>query len=253
MKGKRIISLLPRLALGFGCLGGVLWALMNALCRDDKGLLLPGNLPGILLAVLSAVCCLGTVWLSRWMTGSNRYNENFPASRRSGAACFALAAGILWTLLTVPDQRQDVLSSAHRLLGFLSVVSIALVGMGRWQGKRPNFLLCGIVCLFFCIHMAERYRLWSSDPQTADYLCQILACVGLALTAYHRTAFTVGMGNRKQHLAISLATTYFSMTCLFTKGMGIFYLTGSLWAAAELSPLSHRAAPLITDEGGESL
>lgn len=241
MKQNRIISLLPWLALGCGCVGGGLWAAMDRLCREDGGLLIPWNLPLILLAVLSlAVCAV----ILRHTPGED---APYPAvsSRLASLAGLALAGSIVWMLLAVAPQREDTLAGAHRVLGYLSAGCLCLAAMTRWQGKNPG-LLHGVVCVFFCLHLAERYRVWSSDPQMGDYLWQLLACVGLTLTAYHSTARDVGMGRRRRHTAIALITAFFSMTCLFTGDSGWFYLTGGLWAAAEAM-----LPPVSEDSSGE--
>lgn len=252
MNGKRNISLLPWLVCICGGMGAALWELMNTLCRDEKGLLRPWNLPGILLAVLSVALCVLVLWKTRHLDGTQRYGVNFPPSPWSGLTSIAAALGILWMLIAVPAQRQDMLATVHRLLGFLSIPCLILTGLGRWKGKRPNFLFHGILCLFFGIHLAEQYRVWSSDPETADYLCQLLACAGLTFTAYHRTAFDAGLGKRKQHLITGLLTAYFCLTSLFVEGSGCFYLTCGLWAGADLCLFPSEPSECTPEEGGTS-
>lgn len=238
MKQNRIIF--PLSALGLGLLGGWLWHLMDSICRDDAGLLLPWNLPSILLGVLSVAFCAAVVW------GVRRRSWYAAPCLWSALVALALGAGILWMMFAIPDPRQDLLSAIHRGLGLVAGACLMVTAVAHCQGKQPNFLLYALICCFFGIHMAQQYRIWSSDPQTADYLCQLLACVGLTLTAYHRTASAAGMGRRKNHLAISLMTAYFSMTCLFVQDTGLFYLAGGLWAA--LPPASGK-----TSGEGESL
>lgn len=251
MKGKWNISLLPWLVCGYGGLGSVLWALMERFCRDDRGLLIPWNWPGILLAVLSVGICGVIVYLVRPLDGSNRYSDNFPASRPGAISHFTLAAGILWMLLTDSSGHQDVLSILHRLLGFLSIPCLILAGISRWKGKRPNFLFHGLLCIFFGIHLAEQYRLWSSNPQTADYLCQLLACAGLTLTAYHRAAFDTGMGNRVRHLTVGLIAAYFSIASCFVENLGLSYLAFGFWCGADLCALQPKPRHGKSPEAGD--
>lgn len=251
MKGKWNISLLPWLVCGYGGLGGVLWALMEQFCRDDRGLLIPWNWPGILLTVMSVGICGIIVYLTRPLAGSNRYSENFPASLPGAISHFTLAAGILWMLFMNPSDHRDVLSILHGALGILSLPCLILAGISRWKGKRPNFLFHGLLCAFFAIHMAEQYRQWSSNPQTADYLCQLLACAGLTLTAYHRAAFDVGMGNRVRHLTVGLIAAYFSLASCFVEGMGLSYLAFGFWSAADLCAIQPRPRQVKFPEAGE--
>ena len=91
MNNKWKTTCLPILALGCGGIGGALWALMQRLCQDDKGLLIPWNLPGILILLLSVAVVAGVVLLTRPLGGSNRYGDNFAPSLVGGIAAFAAA------------------------------------------------------------------------------------------------------------------------------------------------------------------
>lgn len=232
MKGKWNLSLLPWLVCICGGVGAALWTLMQRLCRDERGLLISGNLPGILLALLSVGICAAIVWLVRPLAGSNRYPDNFAASGFGALSHFALAAGLLWMLLA--NSPQDVLATIHWVLGLLSLPCVVLAGVARWKGKRPNFLFYGCLCIFFGIHMVQQYRLWSGRPQMADYLCQLLACATLTLAAYHQAAFAVGMGNRVRQLATGLMAAYFCIASCTGENVGIFYLTCGLWSLTNL-------------------
>lgn len=245
MKLKWNISALPLLILGCGGLSGALWQLMLRSCLDSKGLLLSPNFPGILVLLITLAVTVAVILTTRSLGGSNRYVDNFSPSLLSGIAAFAAAAGILLMMLQHIGTQQDILSSIWLVLGFLSVPSMALTGLSRIRGKRPNFFFHGILCAFFGIHMANQYRIWSSDPQMADYFFQLFACAGLTLTAYYHTAFDVGMGRRRRQLAIGMLTAY---CCLVSLGdQGLFYFVCGLWAAASLchfQPRPRRPKPV---------
>ena len=236
MKTKWNIAYLPVLALGCGGVSGILWALMLAFCLDEKGLL-KGNLLGPLILLVSLGVAVAAVLLTRPLGGSNRYGDNFAPSKAGAISAFAAALGIGLLLVWNLGAMQDLLSFAWLVLGILSVPALILTGLSRLKGKRPHFLLHSLLCLFFGIHMANQYRNWSSDPQLADYVCQLFACVFLTLTAYFHAAFDVGMGRRLKHLFVSLMAAYFCMACVFVDGYGLFYLTCGLWAAANLCTL----------------
>lgn len=245
MKIKWNISALPVLVLGCGGLSGALWQLMLQFCLDSKGLLLFPNLPGILVLLITLAVTVAVILITRPLGGSNRYADNFDSSLFGGITAFAAAAAILLLMLQRVGTQQDLLSSIWLVLGFLSVPSMALTGLSRIRGRRPNFLFHGILCAFFGIHMANQYRVWSSDPQMADYFFQLFSCAGLTLTAYYHTAFDVGMGRRRRQLAIGLLTAY---CCLVSLGdQGLFYFVCGLWSAANLchfQPRPRRPKPV---------
>lgn len=232
MKHKWNISALPVLVLGCGGLSGALWQQMLKSCLDSKGLLLFPNLPGVLVLLITLAVTAAVILITRTLGGSNRYADNFGPSLTGGITAFAAAAAILLLMLSEMGTQQDILSSIWLVLGFLSVPAMALTGLSRIRGNRPNFLLHGIVCAFFGIHMANAYRAWSSNPQMADYFFQLFACAGLTLTAYYHTAFDAGMGRRRRQLAVSLLTAY---CCLVSLGsQDLFFFACGLWSGANL-------------------
>lgn len=228
---------LPILSLGCGGISGGLWALMQRFCIDEHGLLKSWNLPHILILLITAAVVVAVFLLTRPLGGSNRYGDNFGASLPGAVSGFALAAGILLLVLKHLNEHRDVLAGLWLILGLLSIPALILAGISRLKGKRPHFLLHGILCLFFGIHMANRYRVWSSDPLLADYAYQLFACVFLTLTAYCHAAFGAGMGRRLRHLAAGLLAGYFCMSCIFVEGFGLFYLFAGLWAVLDLCRL----------------
>lgn len=238
---------LPVLILGCGGISGALWALMQRFCHDDKGLLIPWNAPGILILLFTLAVAAAVVLVIRPLGGSNRYADNFAPSMVGAIAAFAAAGGILLLILRNLGVQRDLLSSTWLILGLLSVPAMILTGLSRMKGKRPNFLLHAVLCVFFGIHMANQYRIWSSDPEMLDYAYQLFACVGLALTAYCHTAFDAGMGRRLRMLPVGLLTAYFCLMCICVEGCGLFYLTCGIWAAANLcnmQPKPRRPRPI---------
>lgn len=238
MKIKLNDITLPCLILGLGGIGAALRRLMFAVCVDEKGLLTAWNFPRILVALLCAATValvVTAVWARR---GSNRYPGNFPASLPGGIAAMLAAAGILVLLVGHWDMYADRLAFIWRILGILSIPCMILAGLCRIWGRRPFFLFHGIPCMFFALHLTNFYRVWSGEPQLASYLWQLLASVGLALTAYQHTAFDVGMGKRRRMLAISLLTGFSCLLAVADEGTGSFYLTCGLWAIGNLCALT---------------
>ena len=246
MKKQLHIEAVPFLILGCGLLGAGLRWLMYRACVDEKGLLLRWNFPMALTLCLTAGVAALVVVMVRKLGGSNRFSHNFSQSLPGGISAILAALGVLALLLAHWGDFADTLHTIWRVLGILSIPSLIFTGLCRIRGKRPSFQFHGIICLFFAMNLANHYRVWSGEPQMADYCWQLLACVGLTLTAYYRAAFDVGLGHRRMQLAVSLLTAYFCLLSIPDRGYGLFYLTCGLWAMAnlvKLHPQPSRKAP----------
>lgn len=248
MKLKLNINALPCLILCSGGIGAVLRILLYNLYVDDKGLLLGGSFPHFFLLIFSAAVISITLALVWKLDGSDRYADNFYPSLPGGLSAILAAVGIGVLLMGSWTRFNDTLHIFWRILGILSIPCLIFTGICRIQGRRPAFLFHGIVCLFFAIHLANHYRVWSGDPQLADYIWQLLASVGLTMTAYYRTAFDVGLGSRRMQLGVSLVTAYLCLLSAVDAGYRVYYLTCGLWALGALGtlppqPRRRRAAP----------
>lgn len=243
MKTKWNIPAFPCLILGLGGFGAALRRLMFSFCLDEKGLLLSWNLPRILVAVLTVLTIATILSAVRRRGGSNRYADNFAPSLPGGISAFLAAAGIAWSLIDGQAIAADSLAKAWVVLGLMSIPCMIFTGVCRIRGLRPSFLFHAVVSLYFAIHLAHHYRVWSGDPELEHYLWQLLASVGLAMTAYYRTAFDVGMGNRRFSLGVSLVTAYLCLLAMADGDGGFFYLGCGLWALLNLcawEPVPHR-------------
>ncbi len=234
MKIKWNLPLLPWLILGLGGLGAGLWQLMLSLCLDEKGLLAQWNLPQILvwlvtLAVIGLLLPLGK------LTQSQQYSDLFPQSPVAGAGAFLAAVGTAVLLAQELDTAYDRLGTIWLISGILAILCLLVLGLCRIRAWKPHFVFDAVLCLYFALFLAHHYRLWSGEPQTGYYLWQLLAAACLALTAYHRAAFTVGMGKRRSLLAVSLAGSFCCV--MATPCGGIYYLLMGLWAAGSVSTL----------------
>lgn len=237
MTNQLHIHRVPYLILGCGGVGAALryWMYMSAV--DEKGLLRSGNLQLILLLILTAAVAVLTWVTVRKMDGSNRFTANFPPSMLGGATSMLAALG---TLTTLPVDRIGTLGRLEMswlVIGLLSIPGMAVAGLFRAQGKRPPFYCHGIACVFFGLHLANQYRLWSGNPEIMDYCFQLFASVGLMVAAYHHTAFDVGLGRRQLQLATNLLTAFCCFVCVSDLEMGLFYLSWGLWCLANLCAL----------------
>ena len=233
------VNRLRRLVLALVAVAVGLRRLMYFVAVDEKGLLTAWNWPGILLAVITAALVVVAVMGCRSLTE----DEN-PADLIPGWVwgC-ALALGIVTMLLT-ETTKGDSLAKIRYWLGWVSVPCLLATSIGLHLGKRPVFLLHGIVCLFFGLNLVDYYRVWSGEPQIMDYLFQLFGCVGLLLTAYQRTAFDVEAGNYRALRITELLAAFACLVAAPDSGQSLFYLAGGMWCL-----LGHHAPalPEVTD------
>lgn len=165
---------------------------------------------------------------------AGEYAPNFPADRlASTGSCFA-ALWMLPAAFTIGEQAADKLGLVCMALAFATIPCLLCIGIFRFTGRRPYFLIHGLLCLFFAVHIICRYQDWSSNPQIADYLFGLLACVFLTLTAYYRAGFDLDAGKRRKLLLAGLLAGFFCICSLAGEGEKRFYLSGALWALTDL-------------------
>lgn len=186
---KKIPSLLP-VAVFAGAVGSLCRWGLYALAVDDRGLLLRGHGLSWLLAAV-VVLGVGMIVAGVRVGESPSRLESFGA-RISGAGYFALAAGIIMTVLS--GAAPETLALPWKALGILAAVGLAIAGVCRIRGIRPCFLSFLLPCLFLLVHLVSHYRPWSSQPQIQDYLFDLLSTVALMIFAYYHAAALTGNG-----------------------------------------------------------
>lgn len=217
---------------------------------DEKGLLIPGHPLWVLLVGLTAAVMVGIVICLWPLYGSLRYGDNFSASR--WAALGSAIGGIAMMLAVALSQPQPgKLYLAWKALGLLGGLCLMGAGYLRLQGRRPNFLLYGTVCVFWLLHLVSHYRAWSVEPQLPDYLFSLLASVALLMFSYYQTAFSVGSGKRRNMLAVGLAGAYFGIAAMYGSDTPLLYGGSALWALTNLCslvPVRRRPNPVTEGE-----
>lgn len=234
MKQENRIRRMPAAALA---LGGVCLALrlgLYAVAVDEKGLLLRGHpLEKILWAVAAAACLL--VALVVWRReGSDRYEENFAPSAGAAFGHFLLAGGIALTVLTNVPGVFGTLGFVWKLLGLLSVPLLLWAGVCRLRGKKPLFLIHGVLCVFLLIHIMNQYQRWCGNPQLMDYVFALLGSMMLAFFAYYTAAFEAGCANPRMHLLSGLLAVLLCTGALSGAEFPLLYLGGTAWALTDL-------------------
>lgn len=240
---KKILEpkILPFWMLGMGVVALGLRFALYAVAVDEKNLLTSGHPLEILLWLLTAAALALVIAAVRPLDGSNRYEDNFGPSAAGAVGSFALAAGILLSVVFSGTGAYAGLNRLRNLLGYLAAASLVAVGVCRLRGRQPFFGFHGLVCLFFAIHMVSRYQTWSGNPQLQDYAFSLGACVALMLFAFYQTAFEVGSGRRRMQLGTGLMALYLCIGALYGAECPLICVTGGVWAVTNLCPL--RAIP----------
>lgn len=235
---KKIIhyKYLPYLVPGLGGIAMVMQFLLLGTV-DEKGLVASGHIGTILAWGIAAVATALVCFCVLELNGPVRYRANFPPSMVGAIGSFLAAAGIVISLIFF-NPGSDVLSLFWRIFAVASVFCLIITGICRLNGARPAFFFHGVVCLFFALHLVCCCRIWSSESQSARYGFMLLACIGLMLTGYYRSAFDAGIGTRRMQLFISLMTCFFCLAAVPGSGTPALYATGAAWTVTNLCVLT---------------
>lgn len=131
--------------------------------------------------------------------------------------CAYLIYSGVWMLLTTLDYLETVAA-------VLALVA-AVCGLGVVAGWKGNHVP---LCLYMVVLTISRFRVWSMDPQLANFSFQLLACVSMMLAVYHRAAFDMDMGKPKAWRIWSLLTAYLCIVAA-TDANRLFYIVSALW------------------------
>ena len=240
----------PVLTAGLGSLTLILRLGLFLLGRDEKNLLIPGHPLAFLIWAATAAAVVMILLFLRKQEGSSHYTHNFAPSVPAAIGTFALAGGILVCVITGGiGMRLDLLRS---ICGILAVPALVWIGIQRFQGKRPVFLLHAAVCLYLMLYTVTHYQIWSSHPQIQDWFFAMCGMLCLSLFAYYQTAFDVDMGKRRMQLASGLLAAFFCIANLAGGEDVPLYLGGAVWALTNLcslTPVRRRRKNPITEAG----
>lgn len=232
MKRSLKNKLLPWLAPVLGGLGmAAMWA-VYALGTDDRGLVVPFHFSVIAVWCLTAVMAGSLIFLLHGMEDTAGYRRLFPDSRLAAAGTLCAAIGILATVvesLTAMDEPVRILSGLLKIVAGLALIYLARC---RWKNLRGSFLAWAAVTAYMLLRIMFEYRSWSTQPELMRYFFPLLASVCMVLAMYHRTAFAIKMGSRKQFLFF----TQFGAFCCLLALPGTpapFYLGMAVWAMTD--------------------
>lgn len=243
---NRILFFGTTLAAGLASL--MLHRHMMSTCIDDRGLLIAGNLPGLLLWAVGIAFVLFLRFSLRTIGGDGSYADNFPPCMLSGG--LMIAAGALLSCM-LPQLElvgstalpavsgmsalvQQITAAAMGILPRAASVSMSILGLLRMYGKRPWPVFSGIICLFYMLMLVSNYRLWSANPNLHHYAYQLLAHVLLMLSAFHRLSCDAGVIQRRKLLATGLSAAVCACAAMSMDFLPGFFLASGLWAAGSM-------------------
>ena len=226
---RQILSpkLLPYVSATAGILSAGSLCLLHIAGEDDRGLF-PSMHPGWVLACLIAAAGVALLaFLCRDLGGKFRYPRLFPSSGAAAAGILAAAAGFLINGIADIANHGDIYGTVCGAFCVFSAVLLVFLAHCRHRGKRPAYLIRGVVTLCLMLRLICCFRHWT-DPQVETYLFPLLASIALMLASYHRTALEAGAGTRKAYAFFSQCAVIFCCGAVLSADW-FFYLTVAVW------------------------
>lgn len=243
MKNLKKVEYLPLTVLAFGILGLALRRLLYAFAVDEKNLLVSGHpLETALWAVVLAGVAVIVLFV-RKLDGSNAYEDNFGPSAVAALGHFLMGYSILMLVLLDEPGMPGRIGTVWQVMGFVTAPALVWAGFCRLKGKKPFFLIHGLTSVFLLLHVVTHYQHWSGNPQLQDYVFDLFAAVMLMLFSYYAAAFEAGMGKRRMQLATGLLALLLCGVSLSGTEFPGLYVSGSVWAAADLCRLMPKPKP----------
>lgn len=235
MKTSKAIHYPKYLALAAGLIGFVLRSAVFFFGTDAKGLPIRSHWANITLLILTVAAGLFFAVRCHFLPKTREYREAYPASVFSGIGCLAAAIGFF--LADAPDTLAGSFRIAEMILRCGAALALAAVAYCRFAGKKPLFLLHGLVCLYLMLRLICLYRLWSSDPQLIDYGFYLGAYVALILTGYQLAAFDADAGNPGKLWFFGTSSVYLCAVSLSGPREPFFMLVCVIWIMTNLCSL----------------
>ena len=233
MKNRTNCKYLPAFTALLGIAGFALRWLLYSLTVDNRNLIPLWHPLEIGLWIVTAAAVLLIVFQIRKLRHPHNDANRFRPAPLAAAGSLVLAGGILAAVLGDGLQLSDM-EMVRDLLGIVATLAMVAVTVYRWRGLEPFFLLHGVVCVFFALHMVTCYQSWSSNPQLMDYVFTLFSCIGLMLFAFYHGCLEAGMGKLRLLPAVGLLTTYCCIVALSGTEFTLLYLSGAVWTLTNL-------------------
>lgn len=226
----------PWSALVLGIPAFLMMVLLHMTGLDRKDLFISGHFSVTLLWILTAAMLLVTGLSLRHYGGKARYGRMFPASNLGALGLLGAAAAVLQSTWSVFCSGSGILEWSVTLLGLAAGAALVYGAWCRFRGLRCSFLLWSFTALFLMLRLMLCYRSWSAQPELLRYCFPLFASVCVTLGFYYRTAFSVGLGNRRMYLLFTQLGAFFCLTALGS-GFDLFYLGMLLWCLLDTPSL----------------
>lgn len=229
-------------AAGFGLTGFALRLILYRVGFDEQGLLPrmhPLQLMCVLLVLGAALAGIFLLKVQKFDYRPARFLNPWGRTLLAPAVSAALIAHAyrLYAASLQPSIAPAVMDSLYWARLVLALGAAAAVAAILWMNvRKPGislFLHC-VVCLFFTVDMLCRYQYWSGNPQLADYLLQVFACVCFTFCSYSRMAFWGQIHNPRLHGLAGYLGLVLGLVCAAGPDTPIFYLGGACWSAVGL-------------------
>lgn len=227
-------KLYPLLGLALGLLGAGCRFLLYALGMDEKGLLISGHPAAVLLWVVTAAAVAAAVLAAATFREDNKAPDENRRAIPEALGTAVMALGAFSTLLMPEAGGIATLLRLHRIFAVLAAACLLTAAVFRLMGKPVPFGCYAGAAVFFFLHVVTRYRAWSGNPQMADYLHALGAGLCLSLFSYYETALTVGLGGRRQRLALGTLGIFCCVAAAARGEYPVMHLCGAAWMLSVL-------------------
>ena len=215
-----------------GILGSWLYQILFHAGLDARGLPKPTHWSHIGLLLLTAAVAAALLLSLRALPKKETQATHRPTVF-GGIGCVIAAVACL--LFSPPAARTGLTATADTVARGICTVMLGVLAFCRFTGRKPFFLLHGILCLYLAFRMINQYRFWSADPQILEYCFYLCGYVALMLTAYQQAAFDAGFGNFKSLWLWSSAAAFLCFVTLAGPQERLFMPAFGLWALSGLS------------------
>lgn len=199
------------------------WLLTTGI--DQKGLLVAGHIGNI-----ASWCITAAVLLALGLfTVLRKPQCQFHTSRFShiGSMLQILAFGMASTTF----DRTSILSVLCYLAALLTGICYIIRLLLHINVKQIPPLLYSAPVVFYLLFILCCYQHWSSQPQLQLFGFQLLALVCLTVSAYHRAAIALNIGNSRLYFFFSNAALFLCLAAIPGDSKPLFFL---LMAASTL-------------------
>ena len=222
-------SMLPYMTLAAGGIGLGLRQWLFAAGVDEKGLLIPGHIAGVLSYGLTAVFFL---WLIATVRRANGKDLGKPVA-------IPAALGALVGAIAIGESGVREYVAADSVMGMVALVCCLLGGIALLcqalcliTGRTPGAYIRLATVIPFIFLLISHYRIWSKEPQVQAYFYPFMAGVFLLLYAFFKARFFLEGKGYRQYLYAGQSALFLS--CLSVQGsLSRFYIAMAVWVATD--------------------